>query len=335
MHFTTAGFLKTACMCIIAALGHVESKVIMRDVNETEMFYYEIRPELFNWTNGADNKFVFTPSLQNYPDLLHWIHYKFNSKNRHGYLYGTPPANLLERQILLDIIGLNKKTYQVETQVIQLNIFEKSEYATNEVRFKINNLNVEDMFNEERIPYLLDIFRQYLWVGSKQNLYVTFLASASDLGQRLPLDPNDTEGVVVNLGSSSNFSTILYDLEKEISPLQKMNKCPKDFKRTSVERYFRANGFNLDWCSFKLVELTIIFNQNQTMNVQDKISSTKYAEENVWELVESLQYSQSKHTDTTKFKITLVVFIIFVIGLILSIGIFGWYKKKVIFFKNI
>lgn len=26
--------------------------VIARDVNETEMFYYEIRPELFNWTNG-------------------------------------------------------------------------------------------------------------------------------------------------------------------------------------------------------------------------------------------------------------------------------------------
>lgn len=59
--------------------------------------------------------------------------------------------------------------------------------------------------------------------------------------------------VVVNLGSESNFSTTLYDLATEISPLQKMNKCPKDFKRTSVERYFRANGFNLDWCSFKLV----------------------------------------------------------------------------------
>lgn len=69
-----------------------------------------------------------------------------------------------------------------------------TEYATNEVRFKINNLNVEDMFHEERIPYLLDIFRQNLWLGSKENLYVTFLASASDLGQRLPLDPNDTEG---------------------------------------------------------------------------------------------------------------------------------------------
>ncbi|KAF0766227.1 epsilon-sarcoglycan [Aphis craccivora] len=137
--------------------------------------------------------------------------------------------------------------------------------------------------------------------------------------------------VVVNLGSSSNFSTILYDLEKEISPLQKMNKCPKDFKRTSVERYFRANGFNLDWCSFKLVELTF-FNHNHTMNVQEKKSKKNYAEENVWELVESLQYSQSMYTDTTKFNITLLIFIIIVVGLILSIGIFRWYKKKVIFF---
>lgn len=50
------------------------------------------------------------------------------------------------------------------------------------------------MFQEERIPYLLDIFRQTLWPDSKRNLYITFLASTSDLGQRLPLDPNDTEG---------------------------------------------------------------------------------------------------------------------------------------------
>lgn len=50
------------------------------------------------------------------------------------------------------------------------------------------------MFLEERIPYLLDIFRETLWLESKYNLYVTFLASTSDLGQRLPLDPNDTEG---------------------------------------------------------------------------------------------------------------------------------------------
>lgn len=121
----------------------------------------------------------------------------------------------------MDIIGLNKKIYQTARQVIQLNILKKTgKYskidiifenscfyhdictylfldlgtATNEIRFKINNLNVEDMFQEEHIPYLLDIFRHNLWMDSKPNLYVTFLASASDLGQRLPLDPNDTEG---------------------------------------------------------------------------------------------------------------------------------------------
>lgn len=51
MHFTAEVFLKT--VCVIGALGHVEpTGIIARDVHETEVFYYEIRPELFNWTNG-------------------------------------------------------------------------------------------------------------------------------------------------------------------------------------------------------------------------------------------------------------------------------------------
>lgn len=69
------------------------------------------------------------------------------------------------------------------------------------------------------------------------------------------------------------------------------------------------------------------------MNVQDKISSTKHAQENVWELMESLQYSQSMDRDTSKLNITLLIFMIFVIGIIFSIGIFRW-NKKVIFFKK-
>jgi len=67
------------------------------------------------------------------------------------------------------------------------------------------------------------------------------------------------------------------------------------------------------------------------MNVQDKTSNPKNAEENVWELMESLQYSQYTHTDTTKLNITLLIFIIFVIGIIFSIGVFRWYKKKKLF----
>lgn len=113
-----------ACVLVVfGAFGPVLSTVT-KNVNETEMFYYEIQPEFFNWTNGilvfeilgpeksntrryltknnfldADAKFVYTPSLQNYPDLPPWIHYKFNNKNRHGYLYGTPPVASTQRQI--------------------------------------------------------------------------------------------------------------------------------------------------------------------------------------------------------------------------------------------
>lgn len=68
------------------------------------------------------------------------------------------------------------------------------EYAKYEIRFKVNNMNVEDMFQKEVISNLMDTFRQNLWPSSKHDLYVTFLASTSDLGYRLPMDPNDTEG---------------------------------------------------------------------------------------------------------------------------------------------
>lgn len=68
------------------------------------------------------------------------------------------------------------------------------------------------------------------------------------------------------------------------------------------------------------------------MDIKDKISSTKHVEENVWELMESLQYSQSMYTDTSKLTITLFIFIILVIGIIFSIGVFRWYKKKKLFF---
>lgn len=41
---------------------------------------------------------------------------------------------------------------------------------------------------------LKDILRTKLWTESNQDLYSTFLASAIDLGARLPLKPSDGEG---------------------------------------------------------------------------------------------------------------------------------------------
>lgn len=59
--------------------------------------------------------------------------------------------------------------------------------------------------------------------------------------------------VVIRLGSSMPFSQELNELQEEVKPLWKLRSCPRDFKRTSVERLFREARFALDWCSFRLV----------------------------------------------------------------------------------
>lgn len=50
------------------------------------------------------------------------------------------------------------------------------------------------------------------------------------------------------------FSKQLVELQEEVRPLWKVPQCPRDYKRTSVERFFRDAGFLLDWCSFRLYE---------------------------------------------------------------------------------
>lgn len=59
--------------------------------------------------------------------------------------------------------------------------------------------------------------------------------------------------VILTLGSQADFSEVLRDLEREVSPLWAFRNCPRDFKKTSAERHFRTKGFLVDWCSFKLV----------------------------------------------------------------------------------
>ncbi|KAF3425724.1 hypothetical protein E2986_11017 [Frieseomelitta varia] len=153
----------------------------------------------------------------------------------------------------LEIVGLNKHTYETRYKVLDMNVLEKENLTKYEVHLKIDNLNVEDMFDRNRTEVLLDIFRKRLWKDAA-DLYVTFLASAIELGARLPLKPSEGEGVVIRLGSSMPFSQELNELQEEVKPLWKLPSCPRDFKRTSVERLFREAEFALDWCSFRLVE---------------------------------------------------------------------------------
>jgi hypothetical protein len=95
-----------------------------------------------------------------------------------------------------------------------------------------------------------------LWKNASKDLHLTFIASSIDVGYRRPVIPSEKDGVVLQLGSNSNFSEELLELNRETTPLRKFKpRCPRNFKRTSVERHFREKTFALDWCAFRLMEL--------------------------------------------------------------------------------
>ncbi|XP_039760493.1 epsilon-sarcoglycan isoform X2 [Pararge aegeria] len=230
----------------VPTLGHVYNAV------ETEMFAIPISPNLFNWTyQEFDQQYRFHASLIGKPELPPWLRYIYSGRHHSGFIFGTPPRNT-KSPITLEIIGLNRQDYETRRVLLTLNVIPKDNMAKHEVELKIDNLNVEDLLDEHRMTRLKDILRTKLWIESSTDLYPTFLASAIDLGARLPLKPSDGEGLVVRLGSSMPFSSELKRLREEVRPLSRLPSCPREYKRTTVERLFRDAGLTLDWCSFEL-----------------------------------------------------------------------------------
>ncbi|KAH0956314.1 hypothetical protein HN011_008086 [Eciton burchellii] len=236
----------------VILLSTLVAFVAAESILMTEVFVIPITPDIFDWSaDGHSDQFSYQPSLLNAPDLPSWIHYTYSKKDHHGFLYGV--ASKDQKYFQLEIVGLNKHTYETRYKMLDVNVLERENLTKYEVHLKIDNLNVEDMFERNRTEKLLDIFRKKLWKDAT-DLYVTFLASAVELGARLPLKPSEGEGVVVRLGSTVPFSQELNELQEEVKPLWKMPSCPRDFKRTSVEILFREAEFRLDWCSFRLLE---------------------------------------------------------------------------------
>ena len=62
------------------------------------------------------------------------------------------------------------------------------------------------MFDAHRMRNLKALFSHNLWNGSRDDLYLAYIASAVDLGFRRPLDPALKDGLVVFLGSYSVMS---------------------------------------------------------------------------------------------------------------------------------
>ncbi|KOB74203.1 Epsilon-sarcoglycan, partial [Operophtera brumata] len=185
----------------------------------------------------------------------------------------------------------NLARYEVELKIDNLNVddlldehrLQKDNLARYEVELKIDNLNVDDLLDEHRMTQLKDILRTKLWMESNQDLYCTFLASAIDMGARLPLKPEDGEGSYVRryapsrasravlestseprvrdssemqaspwTGAALSCTFELEELRDEVRPLSRLPSCRREYKHTTHVRLFRDAGFTLDWCSFEL-----------------------------------------------------------------------------------
>ncbi|KRT80087.1 hypothetical protein AMK59_8667 [Oryctes borbonicus] len=281
----------------------------------TEVFETVIDHTMFNWTfDGNPNQFVYQPSLFGAPDLPDWMSYIYSEKRNVGYLYGVPPSTTTE--VTLDIIGLNRKTYETKRHQLVIVVVEKLSPAKYEVQLKIDNLNVEDMFDVDRMDRLKDVFKKHLWNDSEEDLYMTYLASAVDLGARLPLNPKEGEGVVVRLGSKAQFSDELAKLQDEVRPLLKVSPCPRDFKRTTVERYFREAGFALDWCSFSLISA---MQDSETSSEElAKLTEQKLIE-NRWNAFSRNDVPQRSYIHEFLFTILVPMFVMTILAIILSI----------------
>ncbi|KAG6438902.1 hypothetical protein O3G_MSEX000313 [Manduca sexta] len=172
----------------VVVSAHVHNAV------ETEMFAIPISPNLFNWTyQEFDQQYRFHASMQGKPELPSWLRYIYSGRHHSGFIFGTPPRGT-KQPITLEVIGLNRQDFETRRVLLTLRVQPKQNMARHEVELKIDNLNVEDLLDEHRMTRLKDILRTKLWTESSQDLYATFLASAIDLGARLPLKPSDGEG---------------------------------------------------------------------------------------------------------------------------------------------
>lgn len=238
-------------------------------------FSTKIDQSMFNWTsNGQMDKFTFRPSLAGYPDLPSFLRYMYSEDRRVGYLYGAPTEQFANRELEIEVVARNS-AFETRQVLLKLKVEKARKLVNNVLQMKIDNQDwVNFMMDPGRIEDLKNIFRKELWPESGQDLNVVFLDAAVNMGARFPASPQLKEGVVVQLGSRVGFSDRLKELQEEVKPLYKMSRwvlrnrefrgflilignfffsCK--FKRTSVQAIFENQGFKLDWCAFKLIEM--------------------------------------------------------------------------------
>lgn len=178
------------------------------------------------------------------------MNFQFSKERNLGYIYGAPTKDYANKKFEIEIVGLNKQTFETRRVVVPFEIVDKAPPA-NKIEMKITNMNWVHLTDLGRVENLKSIFTHDLWPESIGDLCIIFMESAVRLGSRVPLKPQNREGVIVHLGSNAQLSSRLIELNDEIKPLSKLTTCT--FKKTKVQTIFQTAGFQVDWCAFKIV----------------------------------------------------------------------------------
>lgn len=176
--------------------------------------------------------------------------FQFSKERNVGYIYGSPTSSYANRKFDIEIVGLNKQTYETRRVIVSFDIVDNKIPATR-IEMKITNLNWVHLTDLGRVENLKGIFTNDLWPESLPDLNIIFMESAVRLGSRIPLKPQNREGVIVHLGSNAPLSSRLKELNDELKPLSKLSTCT--FKKTRVQTIFQSAGLQIDWCAFKII----------------------------------------------------------------------------------
>jgi alpha-sarcoglycan len=178
------------------------------------------------------------------------MNFQFSKERNLGYIYGSPTSDYANKKFDIEIVGLNKHTYEARRIIVPFEIISKPPPAS-KIEMKITNMNWVHLTDMGRVENLKSIFTHDLWPESIADLGIIFMESAIRLGSRVPLKPSNREGVIVHLGSNAPLSSRLIELNEEIKPLSKLTTCT--FKKTKVQTIFQTAGFQVDWCAFKII----------------------------------------------------------------------------------
>uniref|UniRef100_A0A8C8RA38 Sarcoglycan alpha n=1 Tax=Pelusios castaneus TaxID=367368 RepID=A0A8C8RA38_9SAUR len=238
------------------------------------IFVHELRREHFRGAFPSGHKnysgeyilpntpITFHAQLLGYPDLPRWLRYIQRSPYQPGYLYGSPTAKDVGRQ-LIEVLGrrcpptargvtaYNRHSYEtVRQRVIFIIAPSPDAQMPYQAEFFVKNRDVEEVLPadaQKQFQQALDIMLE------QKDWSIINITSALDRGGRVPLPiEGRKEGVYIKVGSRRPFSDCL--MEAKSSDNQYRCSLEQQPVITCYDSF--SPQFRIDWCNITLADLS-------------------------------------------------------------------------------